>query len=278
MWHRPTALPGGIFLSKGFIMSVISTKSPHPRLPDQISIDFEPREAFARFFLAADRAVRDRGIYLSISTDLDELMEANRSNMKVWYPLMPMFDPAYRSATPENMFWIRGVNAAGEIVLTQAARSYLWPDTTLDAELEAMNVFYAEPAEQAAVGEHCIVGTEAFRQISGAVCLTGSLWFRPDYRGLGLARVMPRITRAVALCRFYPQYFFSILQQHIIKAGMPQVYGWPRVDAPFYWRGSPRFGDWDLAVGWMDTAEAVDDVVAFNSALAVTETLTANAA
>ena len=233
---------------------------PHKRLPDQISIGFGPPDILGPLFLKLDRAVRDRGIYLSVSHDLDELVDINKRNLTAWYPLLPMFNPNFGGATGENTFWIRGVNERGEVVLTQAARLYFWPDSTLDNELETQGFFYADPSKHAHFGEHCIVGTKALHAIRGRTCFTGGLWFHPSYRGRGLAHIMPRLTRAYAVTTWYPEYFFSILQKHIVSAGMPKVYGWRHLDGPVLWRGCPLYGDLDLAVGWMDTDEAVDDL------------------
>lgn len=243
-------------------MSFISARR-YPRLPDQVKVNFGPPDLMARTFLTLDRFVRDHGIFLSISRDLDELVEINKSNLEAWYPLLPMFDPNYGGATPENTFWIRGVDQNGTVVLSQCARLFLWSDSTLESELETMGVFYAGPGEKAHVGEHCIVGTQALDAIRGRVCFTGGLWFRPDFRGRGLAHVMPRLTRAFALTTWRPDFFFSVLQEHIVAAGMPKVYGWRHLDAPVYWRGCPLYGDLDLAVGWMNTEETIDDLGSF---------------
>src|SRR5690606_41242139 len=65
------------------------------RLPDQITLRHGPRERLGRFFLAADKAARDRGVILSLSTDFELLREVNRMNLKHWYGLPPTFDSHY---------------------------------------------------------------------------------------------------------------------------------------------------------------------------------------
>ena len=149
-------------------MSVFS--QPRLRLPDQVSIDFGPAPLLGRTFLTLDRAVRQQGIYLSISHDLNELLRINEQNRKDWYPLAPMFDPTLGDINPDNSFWIGGLNEKGEVVVAQAARLYLWPDTSMTDELESMRFYYPQPETQ--VGEHegCVVETTATANIFGRVC------------------------------------------------------------------------------------------------------------
>src|SRR3546814_17758568 len=94
------------------------------RLPDQITINHGPREQIGRFFLAADKAARDRGVTLSLSTDFELLREVNARNHGSWHGLAPSFDCAYGGIDGNCGFWILGRDNSGEIVTTQAARFF----------------------------------------------------------------------------------------------------------------------------------------------------------
>lgn len=250
-------------------MSVIS--APRPRLPDQISVDFGPPELLGPAFLQLDRAARDRGVYLSISTDFQELADVNARNLGDWYPLVPMFDPAIGGINGENGFWISGINDQGEIVATQAARFYLWPGTTFADEWTNQNFIYADPRAQAQPGERCSEDCAAAHQLTGRVCHTGALWMRSDFRNQGLASIIPRLTRAYALTRWLPDSTFGIAKTG--PAVTPQVvrrlYGWRNFDRSLQWYNSPHLGDiLDIAVVWMDGREVLDDLTKFLRLLA----------
>jgi hypothetical protein len=243
-------------------MSVFSV--PRPRLPDQITVEFGPPDILGRAFLNLDRTVRERGIYLSVSHDLEELAEVNARNRKDWYPLPPMFDTTLGGITPENAFWMCGVNDKGEVVLTHSGRLYFWPHTSLTDEFESMRFFYPDPERQKSPGEACIVETEAAREISGRVCYTGALWFRPDYRGLGLASILPRLSRAYALTKWYPDFMLSMAKNALMERGMARTYGWSNVDTGVRWLGSREGGaQLEFSLGWLDQQETVNDLERF---------------
>src|SRR5687767_6124106 len=100
-------------------MQVRQRRRSHPRLPDQITLVHGPHAILGRFLLLADRAARDRGVYLTLEDDFDALLELNEANRAHWHPLAPSFDPRYSAVSGENGFWIVGRNEDGDAVLTQ---------------------------------------------------------------------------------------------------------------------------------------------------------------
>jgi hypothetical protein len=216
-----------------------------------------------------DRAIRDRGIYLSISHDLSELVEANEQNRKDWSPLLPMFDPSLGGITTENSFWIRGVNDRGEVVLCHAARLYLWPETSLTEELETLRFFYPDPILQKKPAEHCIVESEAARGISGRVCYSGAVWVRPDYRGRGLAHLTPRLIRAYSLTKWYPDFSLGMVQmRNVTGHKAAETYGWRHIDSGIHWFGSGEgIDELKVAFGWLERDEIVEDLQQYTALL-----------
>ena len=131
-------------------MSVISL--PRPRLPDQLAVNFGPAEAIGRTVLATDFAARKVGIRLSMSSDFEELAHVNRTNSADWYPLMPNFNPRHCGLHADNAFWLKGIDAQGDVVLCHAARLYGLRGRTLKQELETLRFYYDEPQTAAAAG------------------------------------------------------------------------------------------------------------------------------
>jgi hypothetical protein len=183
-------------------------RSP-PRLPDQVTLVHGPHQILGRFILLADRAARERGIFLSLESDFDSLLELNEANRDHWHPLAPSFDPRNGGVNADNGFWIVGRNEDGEAVLTQVVRHFPMQETSLTRELETLRFFYGDPVRQASAGESCVSSASTAAKICGSVVYSGGTWFRPDFRGRGLASIVPRIGRAIALSRWNTDYAFS---------------------------------------------------------------------
>src|SRR5690349_16047008 len=92
------------------------TRPASTRLPDQIIINHGPREELGRFFLTADRAARERGVFLTLSTDFELLREVNARNQGSWHGLAPSFDCAYGGINKDCGFWIIGRDVDGNVV------------------------------------------------------------------------------------------------------------------------------------------------------------------
>src|SRR5580692_1491939 len=123
-------------------MNTLSRIDTIARLPEQIVIQHGPRETLGTYFLALDRAVRERGIYLSLQSNFTLLKALNGQHQASWGPFNPLFDPDCSGITADNAFWILGTDASGDVVLTQAARHYDWSHTSLAAELVSLRLFF----------------------------------------------------------------------------------------------------------------------------------------
>ena len=236
-------------------------RAPIPRLPDQLSVNFGPAEAIGRVVLATDFAVRNLGIRLSLSSDFEELADINRANRRDWYPLMPNFDPRQSSLSADNAFWLKGVDAQGDVVLCHAVRLYAFAGTSFKEELESLRFYYGRPAEAAAAGLSIEVTAPAADRITGRVSYSGALWVRSDFRGGGLARLIPPLSRVLAVTRWYPAYHTCILMQPTVEKGMAAVYGYDHLEYAIWVRNLPGFGaNLKSAVCWKTTEEATREI------------------
>lgn len=232
----------------------------HPRLPDQVTLVHGPHEILGRFLLLADRAVRDRGIYLSLESDFGALIEVNEANRAHWHPLAPSFDSRVSAVGPENGFWISGRNHADEIVLTQVVRHYPLADTALADEFLSLRFFYGDPSRAAQRGERCAVSARGATRIRGQVVYSGGTWFRPDYRGRGLASIVPRMGRAIALSRWNTDYAFSLVQRPLVERGVARRYGFRNVEYAVDWIGSAAGPHIEFALVWIAQDDFVFDL------------------
>lgn len=247
------------------------------RLPAALQVDHGPASLLGRFFLWADSAARAKDVTLSFAT-LDDLVVANRGNRDTWLPLIPIFDPAMGGITAETGFVLLGRNSAGEVVATQAARLYEWPTTCFHDEAASLRMFYADPAPALARGERCEVTAPSAKAITGRVVFSGAGWYRPDYRGRGLATLLPRISRAYAYTRWCSDCTVSMFADPVLAGGMAQRCGYTNVEAASVSLVDSPMGTVRFALVWMGTDETISDLAAVLANAAGDEPLSAAAA
>jgi hypothetical protein len=225
------------------------------RLPDALTITHGPARLLARFVLAADRAVRRRGILLRVRQDFDELVDLNRFYVArdLWYPLLDAFNPRCADLTPENAYWISGENEDGEVVMTNACRVLDWTGSSL-AE-QACSLFYGRDA-----GQRCVITAEAAHMISGVVAWGGASWVRPDFRGRQLSYLTPRILKSYACARWPIDWSICYIGIDNAKRGLAATYGHHRLSYSILYPESP-YGEQVLAFSTPD--EFYADITAF---------------
>ena len=231
------------------------------RLPDALTIKHGPARLLSRFVLEGDKAARRLGLRLRLRHDFGDLLYVNKDAIArgTWYRLPNMFNPEYSELVPENSYWISGENEQGEIVVTQAGRVYYWPETTLAQEARLM--FYAGREE----GQRCVVTAEDARSIGGVVFYGGSVWVRPDFRGMQLSQLLPRIGRAYALARWPVDWGISLVTPILVDKGIANGYGYKHTSYSVFYPGSP-WGDVEFALVSLSAVEAYDDFVDFLAA------------
>jgi hypothetical protein len=221
-----------------------------------LRIDHGPIGLLGRFFLKAEMAARLRGLDLYLAS-FEELAAVNRENRQHWAPLLPQFRAGADGLSEDTAFCILGRNAAGEVVATQAARFYDISASNLQRESESLRLFYGsgeKPPDAA-----CRIRAPIARKIRGYVAYSGSGWYRPDYRGVQLSAILPRISRAYALARWNTQTTVSFINIGLVKKGIATRYGYTRLD------GEVRLqnvfaADFKGVVAWMPRDELVSDV------------------
>ena len=241
-------------------MLVQTRRRSHPRLPDQVTLTYGPHQTLGRFILLADAAARERGIYLSLEDDFDELLALNEANRAHWHPLAPTFDPRYGAVHAGNGFWICGRDENGDVVLTQVVRHFDMAESTLTAELESLRIFYGDPMRQAQPEENCQSSATGAADIRGSVVYSGGTWFRPDFRGRGLASIVPRIGRTIALSRWNTDYAFSLVQRRLVDKGIARRYGFRLIEYSVDWRNSTAGEHLEFALVWIGQDDFVFDL------------------
>jgi hypothetical protein len=234
-----------------------------PLLSD-ITVEHGPVDLIGRLFLMADTAARQRGVTLSFAP-MQDLIDINRANPETWRPILPLFDPACGGITDDNSFCILGHNAQGEVVATQAARLYSWRDTSFHEEASSLRLFYAEPDRLKGEREEVVVTAPAAHGLTGAVIFAGGIWYRPDYRGVGLPYILPWLSRTYAYTRWKHDFSCSIMAEEVYRRGMAQRSGYSKADWEVWLRYTPvdPKGEIRCALVYMDEAELLSGAAGF---------------
>lgn len=237
---------------------MLNTDHTDVRLPDAVTVQDGPVEEIAAFLLLADRTARDRGIRLRVRRDIDELVALNRRETELgnWYPLFSIFDPAHDDVDGNNAYWISGTNEAGETVVAQAGRLFHWPNSNLAAEMS--HVLYPKMAEVPPFEITC----DTAAGVTGTVCFSGSTWFHPDYRRLGLSRILPRVSRVFAFSQWKTDWTISMIKRELVELNIASAYGYSDIQFGIHASGHP-LGDLDLALVRMPRSELLSDIKRF---------------
>ena len=229
------------------------------RLPDALTIEHGPRALLARFVLEGDKLARAMGIRLRLRHDFQNFLTLNEFEVARgnWYPLVVIFQPGHGGLSAKNAYWISGETDDGEIVVTQAGRVYYWPETTL-AE-EAHDMFYGGRTD--ATGP-CIVKAADASKITGVVFFGGAVWVRPDFRGLGLSKLMPRLGRAFAAARWPIDWGISLVKPALVDGGVAVGYGYKHESRSLFFPGH-QLGNLEVVLVYISRDEAYDDLATF---------------
>jgi hypothetical protein len=231
------------------------------RLPTNLKIKYGPVSLLGRFFLWADTAARDRGVTLSFAS-LQDLIEANKANSDSWRPLVPVFDEALGGVTPETAFVLIGRNKHGEVVATQAARIYDWPETSLSDEAASLRMFYADPDAALARGDRCEITAPTAEKITGRVVFSGGIWYRRDFRGKDLGTILPRISRAYAFTRWNSDFTIGMLADAVIAGGLAARAGYTKLEHSCIELVASPLGKSRCGLAWMQSDELLADLAA----------------
>jgi hypothetical protein len=227
----------------------------------RISINHEPRDLLGRALLKAEAAARQRGVSLSFAS-MHELVSVHADNRATWGALYTGFVPEFNDLTQDNSFCLLGRNAAGRVVATQVARVYDWPDSSFHEETQNLRIFYRDPLAQKLPGERCEVTALAAKGVRGRVLYSGGAWYHPDYRGLGLVEILPRLARALAHARWNTDCTITLMAEHNIKKGVFPRNGYRNIEWDVRFVGT-RCGDIRFALLWLKRNEMLEDLEHF---------------
>jgi GNAT superfamily N-acetyltransferase len=176
-----------------------------------------------RFFDVASAQAKQAGVSLRWCDEMAGLTELNRQNRHSWPPLIPLFDTTYNPTM--SGFWLQVVDGDGNIVGANAARAYIWENTTFTAEAESLRLFYADPAPHIASGDSVELPPDVrAASISGRTAGVGATWVHPDFRSRGLTKLMSRLCKVHACARWDVSLCWGFANPTHLDTGVVRAY------------------------------------------------------
>ena len=225
-----------------------------------LSIKHGPRDLLARYFVLADRRLRERGVVLTFGT-FRELLDVNMANRSNWLPLTPTFNCSFNELAGDLSFCLVGRDASGTAVASHAGRLFDWRSGSFAEAAESLRLFYDRPESHALTGETCNVTSATARQLRGMASYTGAVWYRPDYRGLGLPFYVSRIARAYAYSQWNVDYAVGMVSDANVAKGLSDKTGNSHIESGVHSRGSTH-GDVDYHIVWSTPREIFQQLTA----------------
>ncbi len=268
---RRSSFPAnGVIQDSRAILSTLYSPTPEVAIPRQLPpafvsdvvFDFGPLDLLSHFFNAAYKAARAYGVHVAFGT-FDELLRVNLANQSSWRAIIPTFDPRLSVLDPHDSFCLLGYDDKGDVVATQACRLFRWQTKSFYEAASDLSLYYARPERDAQPGETCEVTAEHTRKVRGRVAFSGAGWYRPDYRGGVLSRILPRISRAYAFTRWSTDYTASMIQDSVLAGGMAKRSGYENIDTYVHVKKSPM-GDIKFAFVWMEADTLIEDLRNFD--------------
>jgi hypothetical protein len=230
-------------------------------LLSKLTIDHGPADLLDRFFQLADGEARARGVILSFA-DMAELIEVNKQNCDSWLPLFPTYDIRCNTIGPDDAFCILGRDRCGKVVAAHAGRLFDLRLSNFHDLAQSLHLMYEHPDKAKQPGERCEVTAKAARSIAGRVVFSGAAWYRPDYRGKQLSRIVPILSRAYAFTHWNMDYLVAMMSEGVVRGGMTERTGYTNIDWDIRVTNSP-LGNVRFAFMWMERRQLLEDIDRF---------------
>jgi len=165
--------------------------------------------------------------------------------------LTGIFDPSKCTIGPNNGFWIRGVNDAGNTVHAQAMRYDDLDNSTLADQWQQNADLFSPAGLDVNIEKSSFDTAPASHKITGGVCYHGDFWMDRSARKFGLAPILAQFAMLLALIRFDPDYIYGLVVPKNIKKGWAAQQG--------YLHSHPWAPRWHIEKDGEDSSDQYDD-------------------
>lgn len=169
--------------------------------------------------------LKEDGYFVTISSALEDWVALMNAAPKISV-INPTFDPRVSDLSAQNSFWLRVTDQTDTPVACIANRLFVTDDYV--EVIRSWRLWYDRGLT--AIRPLNIVLPDDLPFIDGRIGHHGGLWVHPDHRKRGLSFVLPRLTRALSLVRFRPDWHCGMVFAALGDSRLPLAnYGYPHM-------------------------------------------------
>lgn len=238
-----------------------SQERPTRPILEDLIVEHEPITLLGRFFLIADAALSRAGVTL-VRTSLESAAATQAANRDSWALFPPMLDTRLSRIPEESSYGLLGIDAAGDVVCVQGGRIYDAGERNLAKLVADQSFIYGNEIPPAPGLPWAEITAPSAEIVRGRFVYSGALWVHPDYRGKGLAGILPRFSRCYARAKWGTEFTVGIVNEQALVPKLLQAYGYNRIEPRLTIR---NFGpsSVDAVILVMDRAELEADLARF---------------
>jgi GNAT superfamily N-acetyltransferase len=234
-----------------------------PSFLRKLRLSHGPIQQLAKFLLDADNEMRATGIALELA-DISLIREIHSANADSWISYAPTLDARYADLTDRNSYCFIGRDPAGRAVTVQAGRIYDTGARSLADIAADQSLYYSDNRQPSHNEPRCTLTSPSAVSITGTLVYSGALWVHPDYRGNGLAGLLPRLSRAYALGVYGTNTTFAFVSDAIRPSALFKHYGYNNIE-PAYRIIQAGETFYEGSLMWMETSELARDLARYTS-------------
>jgi hypothetical protein len=213
----------------------MSNNSPELRvqsasLLSTIVLHHGPLELMGRVLSVGFDDAMAKGVTVELGS-FEELVWINMNNKDSWGPLVPTLDPRLNDLRGSDAFCILCRDRDGNAVAAHAARHFDWTKTNFHNEINCQRLFYADPAKARSLGHGAFCNVLEATTVSGHVAFSGAAWCHPNFRKVGLSRIVPRLGKLIAKAWWDVDYIVGLMLADVHAKGFAPRFGYTNVHA-----------------------------------------------
>lgn len=198
--------------------------------------------------------LESQGLFVRVGNDIKDWGDMMRAAEE--RPIVNQaFDPDYCDLDSSNSFWLAITDQHDTTLGCIAAKKLT--TTNLAQEIRAGSIWLGRTTDPNNLADVALPATVPL--ISGTVAFHGGFWLDPNIRGLGLARLVPRMARAIGMRRFGADWNCGFVFAALGEAGVPKkAYGYSHCELAVDGWYPPMNRHDKLYLPWESRAEWVE--------------------
>ncbi len=199
---------------------------------DALTVNYGPPGLLGRFFLQADRKLRQKGLTLEFM-QFSELSALNARFLDTEGLIInPMFDPCLADVPDDAAMCLAVRDEDGELVATTSGKYFDASQRSFKEIVEKGDFLSVRRIDgQPPITSHITAPIAA--DLRGRLCYCGAIWVDPEVRGLRLPALLSRIVNAAMLTLWNPDYVMGFVKPEVLGTDLYKRYGYENAQPSF---------------------------------------------